>query len=186
MEDDAYRTASFYNYKKFQSTSPVWRTTSYAGIEDFTKVEISIHVPRVEDDFVKCGARANYVDFNPRPPCGGRRRQAVPRNSRRVISIHVPRVEDDWANGHKPRQPKAFQSTSPVWRTTTRTGKTKQCTLNFNPRPPCGGRRLSSPTRTETESFQSTSPVWRTPYAGIEDFTKVEISIHVPRVEDDV
>ena len=77
----------------------MWRTT-YAGIEDFTKVEISIHVPRVEDDFVKCGARANYVDFNPRPPCGGRRRQAVPRNSRRVISIHVPRVEDDKTSNH--------------------------------------------------------------------------------------
>ena len=88
-----YRTASFYNYKKFQSTSPVWRTTcqvwsgsklcrfqSTSPVWRTTTISdlysptrtISIHVPRVEDDLQRLSERAVSVDFNPRPPCGGR------------------------------------------------------------------------------------------------------------------
>ena len=71
MEDDVL----FYVVKclstLFQSTSPVWRTTkSVANISSF--VSISIHVPRVEDDFDITA----YFMTEP-------------------ISIHVPRVEDD-------------------------------------------------------------------------------------------
>ncbi len=118
VEDDAYRSASFYNYKKFQSTSPVWRTTgehheknilhlisihvprveddSVLGGENLT-LDISIHVPRVEDDRPLVGKGDGHGNFNPRPPCGGRPCRAV--GSQRAF---------------------AFQSTSPVWRTTAR------------------------------------------------------------------
>ena len=34
-----------------------------------------------------------------------------------------------------------FQSTSPVWRTTTAYRKKRSAASDFNPRPPCGGRR---------------------------------------------
>ena len=33
---------------------------------------ISIHVPRVEDDVGQKVKAGDVVDFNPRPPCGGR------------------------------------------------------------------------------------------------------------------
>ena len=55
------------------------------------------------------------------------------------ISIHVPRVEDDSESKYEKIYRLAFQSTSPVWRTTV------------------AGLRLAA-----DESFQSTSPVWRT------------------------
>ena len=62
---------SSHEYKPFQSTSPVWRTTR-AVVHILAKIGISIHVPRVEDDKIKIT-------------------KAVSQN----ISIHVPRVEDD-------------------------------------------------------------------------------------------
>ena len=55
----------------FQSTSPVWRTTLPTPWKPLS-IDISIHVPRVEDDVKRGGAPA-----------------------KRTISIHVPRVEDD-------------------------------------------------------------------------------------------
>ena len=101
----------------FQSTSPVWRTTGW-GRRSGQVCCISIHVPRVEDDrksrkrYSKrsnfnprppCGGRrfqqakimrfSSY--FNPRPPCGGRPNHALNSGQSTFISIHVPRVEDD-------------------------------------------------------------------------------------------
>ena len=79
------------------------------------------------------------------------------------ISIHVPRVEDDSCGLSVSRPPRYF-----------------------NPRPPCGGRQLRSLGQPPAEVFQSTSPVWRTTSA-MENREKIkQISIHVPRVEDDL
>ena len=60
-----------------------------------THPRISIHVPRVEDDYLHMTSQALRADFNPRPPCGGR------------LSTLGGGLEVD-----------EFQSTSPVWRTT--------------------------------------------------------------------
>ena len=56
---------------------------------------ISIHVLRVEDDLSTSERRSIAADFNPRPPCGGRRKRAAHRAMEEIISIHVLRVEDD-------------------------------------------------------------------------------------------
>ena len=56
---------------------------------------ISIHVPRVEDDIL--------VTIS---------------DEGTEISIHVPRVEDDSGRTLTARTHTSFQSTSPVWRTT--------------------------------------------------------------------
>ena len=186
----------------------MWRTTSAAQ-------------KRVGDAFY----------FNPRPPCGGRPRQTTSSPARFGISIHVPRVEDDSTRGRarelgfyfNPRPPcggrpivdcinqanATFQSTSPVWRTTSKkTGADKSEFISihvprveddknqkgsgtplphFNPRPPCGGRReLKEAERRQNELFQSTSPVWRTTQKRNCPPKAKEISIHVPRVEDDL
>ena len=59
------------------------------------KPSISIHVLRVEDDFSRQNHGKRVKNFNPRPPCGGRRDGKT-----------------------KARKADAFQSTSSVWRTT--------------------------------------------------------------------
>ena len=147
---------------EFQSTSSVWRTTSalpYALKADF----ISIHVLRVEDDQVVAWRDFGHLDFNPRPPCGGRPGRALSAMCKRGISIHVLRVEDDAGrnDGLKVRS-------------------------DFNPRPPCGGRRRLSTSGSSSSIFQSTSSVWRTTRKYKHTNRFVCISIHVLRVEDDL
>ena len=88
------RFAEKSRYCAFQSTSPVWRTTS-DNIAERKRLSISIHVPRVEDDTDKICVADNCIDFNPRPPCGGRPTPKSDKVSEYLISIHVPRVEDD-------------------------------------------------------------------------------------------
>ena len=56
---------------------------------------ISIHVLRVEDDGTHAAGFRCGLDFNPRPPCGGRRLRADAVQGLEHISIHVLRVEDD-------------------------------------------------------------------------------------------
>ena len=100
---------------------------------------ISIHVLHVEDDEIFLIGLAAGLDFNPRPPCGGR-----------------PGLR--WTASCA----SVFQSTSSMWRTTQIIWQKSVNRIYFNPRPPCGGRpfRLFGPS-TATE-FQSTSSMWRT------------------------
>ena len=170
-------------FQQFQSTSSVWRTT----LNDYrmaTARLISIHVLRVEDDiWINCEITIT-TNFNPRPPCGGRlpltrlcgrgnvfqSTSSVWRTTAdryemgiiREISIHVLRVEDD---GGCPRaaRPRRY----------------------FNPRPPCGGRRMVGTSQPYSSQFQSTSSVWRTTPCGLSVIVESSISIHVLRVEDD-
>ena len=146
----------------FQSTSSVWRTTGKEARYMLWR-DISIHVLRVEDDQIAKISAVDENDFNPRPPCGGRRKPAktgascgrfqstssvwrttivivAPSCFSRWISIHVLRVEDDSVEA-------AGNSRASY----------------FNPRPPCGGRQESGKSRAQL----------------------FLISIHVLRVEDD-
>ena len=122
---------------------------------------ISIHVLRAEDDSIGGMSFAQWLNFNPRPPCGGRqtlckllvgfvgfqstssvRRTTQPFSHASYpidISIHVLRAEDDAVP--------AFKSLN---------------SLHFNPRPPCGGRLLAATHGAFHAQFQSTSSVRRT------------------------
>ena len=125
---------------RFQSTSPVWRTTILRFADCFSKC-ISIHVPRVEDDelafMISCqdewisihvprvedDVNLRYFvignkNFNPRPPCGGRPRKRIYYKSNCYFN---------------PRPPGGGRLY-----THSRTNKH----IDFNPRPPCGGRRM--------------------------------------------
>ena len=173
-----------------------------------TTPEISIHVPRVEDDLYHTnitfarskfqstspgwrttkhiGGKMNIVqNFNPRPPGGGRRKKRVRAACNAAISIHVPRVEDDLRQNGCCRYTIPFQSTSPGWRTTSFFVAPSRYFSNFNPRPPGGGRRRKQRTIGSNSRFQSTSPGWRTTSHCHFEVRKNGISIHVPRVEDD-
>ena len=126
----------------FQSTAPVWGPTVHRPAIQSRRT-ISIHGPRVGADRSEQSLRADNLNFNPRPPCGGRLHAIIdgvtrlsnfnprpPCGGRRhltkickhrvVISIHGPRVGADLASWAR------------RWRWP-----------NFNPRPPCGGRPLS-------------------------------------------
>ena len=133
------------------------------GLEQ-QRVAISIHVPRAGDDPAPTAHRRAHKDFNPRPPCGGRRwlasvmlddeqfqstspvRGTTSTNrcwcQRFLISIHVPRAGDD--------QRGQFGGSSHT---------------DFNPRPPCGGRRWLASVMLDDEQFQSTSPVRGTTFS---------------------
>ena len=65
--DDNWWTASPWNARRFQSTSPV-RGTTMMTADPVSEVEISIHVPREGDDIADANYQAVTEHFNPRPP----------------------------------------------------------------------------------------------------------------------
>ena len=127
---------------------------------------ISIHVLREEDDSPELRSTDNSWHFNPRPPRGGRLHIIRKRHTDTKISIHVLREEDDRVpfvkklldgiSIHVLREEddrtlhflstrgQEFQSTSSARRTTTGWRKFTFCAINFNPRPPRGGRQLEA------------------------------------------
>ena len=169
------------------------------------KIPISIHAPRVGRDHDPQRAKGHPQDFNPRAPCGARRRGPGPAVERE-ISIHAPRVGRDnripTRRVHRPisiHAPRVGRDRG--WRSHGRTRN------YFNPRAPCGARPGVVLGRPWSEKFQSTRPVWgatsqastlyRTdvfqstrPVWGATAFlsmvyTSTPISIHAPRVGRD-
>ena len=124
---------------------------------------ISIHVLRVEDDLCIAWTLSGVVNFNPRPPCGGRQSPVPPPEKGQEISIHVLRVEDD---------PPMAATSSSVYSISIHVLRVEDDTK----------RKVSL---CITKSFQSTSSVWRTTQV-VDGIPSVSaISIHVLRVEDD-
>ena len=121
----------------FQSTPPVWGATRPPSLGICTARTISIHAPRVGGDRSDrrhqggatnfnprppCGGRRPshilfqlHIDFNPRPPCGGRLSPPGPAQSQSNISIHAPRVGGDLPHSTPSILRCLFQSTPPVW-----------------------------------------------------------------------
>ena len=102
------------------------------------------------------------------------------------ISIHVPRVEDDDLFRNLPRFFGLFQSTSPVWRTTGRVERYGLYLENFNPRPPCGGRHRDNVSSRGSIRISIHVPRVEDDMNNSKDILKEIISIHVPCVEDDL
>ena len=98
---------------------------------------ISIHAPRMGGDWKPLPIGPFAIDFNPRPPHGGR---------------HYGRMDA--------RPAILFQSTPPAWGATG--GRTSREPLwrHFNPRPPHGGRLHYFPPNYIQAKFQSTPPAW--------------------------
>ena len=81
--------------------------------------QISIHAPRVGGDVPLRALFHPQSDFNPRPPCGGRRVTTGHGASHRDISIHAPRVGGDPSLKTVSQLSSSFQSTPPVWGATS-------------------------------------------------------------------
>ncbi len=58
-----------------------------------------------------------------------------------------------------------FQSTPPVWRAANRIDITGMVSPGFNPRPPCGGRRINNITHRSFNSFNPRPPCGGRPFA---------------------
>ena len=129
-------------WQRFQSTPPVWGATILAQSPDAIGDCISIHAPRVGGDWRICAGRTCPPYFNPRPPCGGRRKLCIRLKALSLfqstppvwgatgaaleippevlISIHAPRVGGDVGDYSAHIIFQKFQSTPPVWGATTR------------------------------------------------------------------
>ena len=101
---------------------------------------ISIHAPREGGDTWDRMSRDAAFDFNPRPPRGGRRQLRPRLQQYHQISIHAPREGGDrklvWVimrnciSIHAPREGGDASGAA----------RRRKRSLNFNPRPPRGGR----------------------------------------------
>ena len=124
---------------------------------------ISIHALRGEgDDFTIRNTSSSKLDFNPRPPWGGRQ------------SLQFLRK-----NGI------LFQSTPSVGRATTEWARFLVALSNFNPRPPWGGRRGGVQLLLAVAKFQSTPSVGRATFSPCGSYVNFVISIHALRGEGD-
>ena len=97
-------------------------------------------------------------DFNPRPPRGGRLYCIQQKCGGKHISIHAPREGGDHSRGAGSRNAGEFQSTPPARGATTSSIRGHHKQNDFNPRPPRGGRRYTTPQYLKAMLFQSTPP----------------------------
>ena len=158
----------------------MWGATG-RGANLIVTLDISIHAPRVGRDAQNGNCPSCKQYFNPRAPCGARHVFLEQWPEAKIISIHAPRVGRDlqrlFSNWRV-----LFQSTRPVWgatfplsepsalgadfnprapcgaRRVHRRVRFQHC--NFNPRAPCGARLCHGTGRVKAPKFQSTRPVW--------------------------
>ena len=175
----------------FQSTLPL-RGATWMKPTPTVSIKISIHAPLAGSDSWSWTTRRTAADFNPRSPCGERpggdiqtastalifqstlplrgatdlRGSAIKRSS---ISIHAPLAGSDlwpficcWLT--------EFQSTLPLRGATCRSGSGSAPGMYFNPRSPCGERRLAKKLHHLRRNFNPRSPCgerlatwWRSP-----------------------
>ena len=102
------------------------------------------------------------------------------------ISIHALREEGDGAQSAILRARSRFQSTPSARRATYRVLCTPSSSIDFNPRPPRGGRPLRPTLAAAFYLFQSTPSARRATAAASVHWFAVPISIHALREEGDV
>ena len=191
----------------FQSTPSARRATG-AVPTGCLFAKISIHALREEGDKIHLTNRGSDLDFNPRPPRGGRLWalaikagpilfQSTP-SARRATKFYRLFVEFEvYFNPRPPRGGRPlqictasgwsrFQSTPSARRATVAGCGSKRKHKNFNPRPPRGGRRGIRLGYKATVKFQSTPSARRaTPTCAVNGCT-LYISIHALREEGDL
>ena len=122
---------------------------------------ISIHSLRVEGDVEVTDLQGRLLHFNPLPPCGGRLAPVFLRHPKGGFQS-TPSVWRETTVCHPWVFPIfRFQSTPSVWRETKYIDKIKRGGSDFNPLPPCGGRRRHRQADRRRGQFQSTPSVWR-------------------------
>ena len=144
----------------FQSTPSVGRATIALTGSIQTRKYISIHALRGEGDARRSYHGNDNYNFNPRPPWGGRLLGFFMRTRLKIFQS-TPSVGR--ATSHRPQalHIKKFQSTPSVGRATVKGERKKELNIDFNPRPPWGGRLSRNQSQASANLFQSTPSVGR-------------------------
>ena len=124
----------------FQPTPPVWGATAGHG-NDLKSLAEFQPTPPVWGATMRCPAPIGRKEFQPTPPVWGATGNVIPYSKATVISTHAPRVGGDCHTPVDGPQTRRISTHAP------RVGgdAITQCpafwnSINFNPRPPCGGR----------------------------------------------
>ena len=167
---------------------------------------ISIHAPREGGDPESWAMPRSPGRFQSTPPARGATALALQIYDGTGISIHAPREggDDQFFREHG-KVCAAFQSTPPARGATQRSTADSNAHMNFNPRPPRGGRPTSGVAyaaalpdisihapreggdaaltvpMTATSIFQSTPPARGATFNRLKTENPTEISIHAPR-----
>ena len=145
---------------------------------------ISIHAPRAGGDLLKTRPWSWESDFNPRPPCGGRRT-----NSALCCSMFefqsTPPVRGATRLGIANLSAQIFQSTPPV-RGATLQGLNAVALSPFQSTPPVRGATGITKAGTAPNVFQSTPPVRGATKRHSVSSGGGGISIHAPRAGGDL
>ena len=138
----------------------MWGATSEEAADALMVIFISIHAPRVGCDFHAILTNTNYIDFNPRTPCGVRRRRGKIKSFAKKFQSTHPVWGATSRCSTAARRAFKFQSTHPVWGATRKDWRTVKPDDHFNPRTPCGVRLYGMMAQDPVKQFQSTHPVW--------------------------
>ena len=160
------------------------RRQVWAGLAD--PMRISIHAPRAGCDVKSLASCAYSFYFNPRTPCGVRRRVYSSISQRKIFqSTHPVRGATSGVATSGLRRTQ-FQSTHPVRGATSLFLGLVPGVFDFNPRTPCGVRLGVNGKTVVSTKFQSTHPV-RGATCDQTNFTLfTPISIHAPRAGCDL
>ena len=99
----------------FQSTRPVWGATRADGWRRYVLQHFNPRAPCGARRRGRLAAHAGMANFNPRAPCGARLGPALSLSPSLLISIHAPRVGRDCLSCQRSDDWGQFQSTRPVW-----------------------------------------------------------------------
>ena len=124
--------------------------------------------------------------FNPRSPVGGATVLLKQSHDIIRISIHAPRVGSDKSHHLQRFEKLLFQSTLPVWGATPSSLVERLQGIDFNPRSPCGERRIDIQLVALGSQISIHAPrVGSDPINKPDSTFGFQISIHAPRVGSD-
>ena len=120
------------------------------------------------------------INFNPRAPCGARRRHGagVPRAG--GISTHAPLAGRDLASCTPSPKAGKFQPTRPLRGATADDDDIGTRGRDFNPRAPCGARQCLSHHTQQMQHFNPRAPCGARPSAASPRERSAGISTHAP------
>ena len=123
--------------------------------------------------------------FNPRAPCGARRRNCSSMGQVHKISIHAPHAGRDCQAAHREPYCTNFNPRAPCGARLDVLFLHALTRCDFNPRAPCGARRFRYVTVAFVWSFQSTRPMRGATFYILPTMRARDISIHAPHAGRD-
>ena len=167
----------------FQSTRPMRGATMYNKLMS-EGTSVSIHAPHAGRDQSCTIRKAQTRCFNPRAPCGARQHGFCITTASKMFQSTRP-MRGATTGGDKQNYLYLFQSTRPMRGATFHGFTDGMSPMGFNPRAPCGARRLYHTLSVVLQRFQSTRPVWGATLPLRPIHQQGAVSIHAPRVGRD-